>query len=115
MGLPETGKAAKAIDGALEHIHAQGATIAQLRREVAKVETERASTDWLLMYVSELADELVDASRADRARFAHEIRTVIADKGITPAERTVARPADLEQPPAEGEWLIEPNIHVGED
>jgi len=110
MGVPESGKAAKAIDGALEHI-------LTYRKRLALEETERASTEWALVYVSELIDTMVTATLADRQRFAREIRDVITDMGITPAviERTVARVADLEQPPAEGEWLIDTNTHVGED
>jgi hypothetical protein len=32
-----------------------------------------------------------------------------------PEPRTIVRPAELEEPPAEGEWQLDPNIHVGED
>jgi len=111
MGLPETGKAAKAIDGALEHILRQ-------RKQIALEESERASTEWALAYVSNLIDTMVTASLADRERFAREVHAVLAEMGITPmpAEpRTIARHVDVEAPPAEGEWLIDPNIHVGED
>ena len=110
MGLPETGKAAKAIDGALEHILRQ-------RKQIALEESERASTEWALAYVSNLIDTMVTASLADRERFAREIRSVITDMGIAPMPepRTVTRPAELEHPPAEGDWALPTNIHVGED
>ena len=111
MPLPEIGKAGRAIDAALDHILKQ-------RRQLALEETERASTDWVLMYVGALIDTMVHAPLRDRERFAAEIGEVIRDMGIVPMQaepRTIARPADVEQPPAEGDWVLDPNIHVGED
>jgi len=111
MPVPEVGKAARAIDGALEHILGY-------RKRLALEEAERASTEWALAYVSNLIDTMVTASLADRERFAREVHAVLADMGITPmpAEpRTIARHVDVEAPPAEGEWQLDPNIHVGED
>jgi hypothetical protein len=108
-GLPEQGKAARAIDAALDHILKQ-------RRQIVLEETERASTDWVLMYVSALIDTMVHAPQQDRERFAHEIHDVIVDMGIAqPEVKVIARPADIEPPPAEGEWLETTAEHVGED
>ena len=109
-GLPEQGKAARAIDGALDHV-------LTYRKRIALEETERASTEWALVYVSECIDTMVTATLADRQRFAREIRSVITDMGIAPMPepRTVTRPAELEHPPAEGDWALPTNIHVGED
>ena len=108
-GLPEQGKAARAIDAALDHILKQ-------RRQIALEETERASTDWVLMYVSALIDTMVHAPQQDRERFAHEIHDVIVDMGIIePEVKVIVRPVELEQPPAEGDWQITADTHVGED
>lgn len=106
-----TGRTGRAIDAALDHILTQ-------RKTIARTESERASTDWVLMYVAALIDTMVHAPLPDRERFAHEIDDVIREMGIVPINaepRTVIRPADLELPPAEGDWLIGGNIHVGED
>jgi hypothetical protein len=111
MGIPETGKAAKSIDGALEHILRQ-------RKLIARTESERASTDWVLMYVAGMADCMVHAPLADRERFAREINDVIREMGIVPLDadpRTVIRPAGFTAPLAEGDWQLDENIHVGED
>jgi len=111
-GLPEVGKAGRAIDAALDHINQQAE---HYRRLIALEETERASTDWVLMYVSALIDTMVHAPVADRQRFAAEIHDVIVEMGIVTAEVKVLVRTELEQPPAEGDWTLPEAEHVGED
>jgi len=111
-GLPEVGKAARAIDGALDHINAQAE---HYRKMIALEETERASTDWVLMYVSALVDTMVHAPEVDRARFAAEIHDVIVEMGIVVPEPKILVRVELELPPAEGDWQIVEADKVGDD
>jgi hypothetical protein len=111
-GLPEVGKTGKAIDAALDHINAQAE---HYRKMIALEETERASTDWVLMYVSALVDTMVHAPEGDRQRFATEIHDVIVDMGIVTPDVKVLVRTELEQPAAEGDWVLETAETVGDD
>ena len=109
-GLPEQGKAAKVTDALLD-------ALMRSRDEIVAECGRQAPLEWALIYTTTMADLMVNAPEADRVRFAAEIRDVVIELDLLPEpSRYIARPADLELPPAEGEWLIDgENIHVGED
>lgn len=115
-GLPETGKAARAIDGALERISYYRDLLALVHGELTAECARQARLEWSILYVTTVADLMVRAPEADRVKFAAEIRVVALELDLLPEPtRTITRPAALEPPPAEGEWLIVENIHLGED
>ena len=111
-GLPEVGRSGRREDDLLDFINRQAD---HYRKLIALEETERASTDWVLMYVSALIDTMVHAPVADRQRFAAEIHDVIVEMGIITPEAKVLVRTELEQPPAEGDWTLPEAEHVGED
>jgi hypothetical protein len=111
-GLPEVGKSGKREDDLLDFINRQAE---HYRKLIALEETERASTDWVLMYVSALIDTMVHAPEGDRQRFATEIHDVIVDMGIVTPEVKVLVRTELEQPLAEGDWVLDVAETVGDD
>ena len=115
-GLPEQGKAAKREDAMLERITYYRDELALTRDELTAECARQTRLEWAILYVSTIADLMVNAPEGDRIKFASEIRSMVLELDLMPEPtRHIARPADIEQPPAEGEWLEATAEHVGED
>ncbi|WP_350347246.1 hypothetical protein ABIQ69_11455 [Agromyces sp. G08B096] len=81
-----TGKAGRAIDGALDHILRQ-------RKQTAKQEAERASVEWLLWYVVDGSRVLIDAPLSDRLHWLSEVDAALHVAGLErPAAEEVTEP-----------------------
>lgn len=71
-----TGKAGRAIDGALDRLLWH-------RKQAAKQDAVRAELEWLVRYLVLGSTTLVDAPLSDRLHWLSEVRAAVEAAGIT--------------------------------